>query len=158
MLSLSTCIIFNNQAEQAVNFYSTIFKDLKVLGKSYCGENEPSGPAGSVRTVLFRMLGQDFIAVNGGPYFKFNEDITLTINCETQEEIDNLWTKLTADGGKEIQCGWLADKFGVFWQVTPKDLSSMMLDPDQKKSARAMQAILKMKKLNIAEIKKAFEG
>ncbi len=157
MQTFTTCLCFNNQAEDAVQFYSTIFKDSQIISKSICGENEPSGPPGSIRTVAFRMLGQDFIAVNGGPYFKFNEGTTLMVNCDTQEEINLYWEKLSA-GGKEVQCGWLQDKFGVYWQVVPTIIGKMLSDPDQKKSQRVMQAVLKMTKLEIEPLKKAFAG
>lgn len=151
-----TCLCYDSQAEEAVNFYLSIFKNAKILSITRCGENEPSGPAGSVRTISFRLFDQEYLAVNGGSYFKFNDGISLMVNCESQAEIDELWERLSA-GGEQVVCGWLKDKFGVPWQIVPTVLSKMMADPDQTKSQRVMQALLKMKKLDIKALQQAYE-
>ncbi len=152
---------FDTQAEEAVNLYTSLFKNSQILSTARYPEaaEEVSGkPAGSVMSVEFELDGQKFIAINGGPQFKFSEAISFMIQCETQEEIDTFWEKLTADGGEEGPCGWLKDKFGLSWQVTPTILGKMMSDSDKEKADRAMKAMLQMKKLDIEELKKAFEG
>lgn len=160
MQKMTICLGYESQAEQAVNFYCSIFKDAEIKSKSIVGENEFGGAPGSVRTISFSALGQNFVAVNGGSYFAnlFNDGVSFMINCETQEEIDYYWSKLTADGGKEVQCGWLKDKYGMSWQVVPAIMAQLMGDSDQKKSQRVMQEVLKMKKLDIATLKKAYDS
>jgi predicted 3-demethylubiquinone-9 3-methyltransferase (glyoxalase superfamily) len=158
MSKLTTCFCFDHQAEEAFNFYSSVFKDVKLTAKSFAGENERGGEKGTVRTLAFTMFGQEFLFVNGGSYFKFNDAVTVVVNCETQQEIDQYWEKLTADGGKPVQCGWLKDKFGVSWQIVPSVMTKMMADPDQRKSQKVMQEVLKMVKLEIAPLVKAFES
>ena len=148
---------FENQAEEAANFYCSIFKDSKVGDVVRYGDTGP-GPKGTVMIVTFQLAGQEFTALNGGPRFKFTEAISFVVNCETQEEIDYFWEKLTADGGQESMCGWLKDKFGLSWQIVPTDLPRLMQSGDAKKSERVMQAILQMKKLDIAKLKEAYEG
>ncbi|PYS56173.1 MAG: hypothetical protein DMG13_00725 [Acidobacteria bacterium] len=146
---------FDNQAEAAVNFYTSIFKNSKALGVSRYGEAGP-GPKGSVMTVAFELAGQEFIALNGGPQFKFTEAISFVVNCETQEEVDEFWEKLS-EGGKKIQCGWLKDKYGVSWQIVPPVLGELMQSGDAARSQRVMQALLQMTKIDIEGLKKAYE-
>jgi len=148
---------FENQAEEAANFYCSIFKDSKVGNIVRYGDAGP-GPKGTVMIVTFQLAGQEFTALNGGPRFKFTEAISFVVNCQTQEEIDYFWEKLTADGGQESMCGWLKDKFGLSWQIVPTDLPQLMQSGDAKKSERVMQAILQMKKFDIAKLKEAHEG
>ena len=145
---------FDNQAEEAANFYCSIFKASKILKVSHYPENSP-GPAGSVMVVNFQVEGQDFVALNAGPLFKFTEAISFLIACETQEEVDYYWNKLLAGGGQESQCGWLKDKFGLSWQVTPTVLGELLADKDHKKAQRVMQAMLQMKRIDIAALKQA---
>ncbi|MCX6067419.1 MAG: VOC family protein [Chloroflexi bacterium] len=149
MNKISPFLWFNQQAEEAMNFYMSIFKNSKAL-------NISRGPDGKAFTVSFELDGQEFIALNGGPEFKFSEAISLFINCETQEEVDRLWEQLSA-GGEEGQCGWLKDKFGLSWQIVPTALGEVLSGPDPVKAQNAMQAMLKMKKLDIAELKRAYE-
>jgi predicted 3-demethylubiquinone-9 3-methyltransferase (glyoxalase superfamily) len=153
MQKISPFLWFDGNAEEAANFYVSIFKDSKILKIARYGEAGP-GPAGSVMVVNFQIEGQDFIALNGGPLFKFTEAISFVIDCQTQEEVDHYWNKLTA-GGQESQCGWLKDKYGLSWQVTPTILGELLADKDQKKAQRVMQAMLQMKKIDIAELKRA---
>ena len=154
MQKISPFLWFDSNAEEAANFYVSIFKDSKILKIAHYGEAGP-GPAGSVMVVNFQIEGQDFIALNGGPLFKFTEAISFVINCQTQEEVDHYWNKLTAGGGQESQCGWLKDKYGLSWQVTPTILGELLADKDQKKAQRVMQAMLQMKKIDIAALKRA---
>lgn len=158
---ISLCLWFDSDAADAANFYTSIFKNSKILKTSHytdAGREVHGRPAGSVMTVEFEMAGQHVIALNGGPHFKFNEAISLHINCDSQEEVDYFWSKLTSGGGEEVQCGWLKDKFGVSWQVVPTEMNEFLSDPDPKKSGRAMEAMLKMKKLDINELKRAVAG
>ncbi len=155
MNKLTTCLCFESQAEEAVKFYTSIFKDSKVTGVVRFGEGGPA-PAGSVMTMTFEINGQDFLALNGGPTFHFTEAISLVVNCDTQEEVDYYWNRLT-DGGKEVQCGWLTDKFGVSWQVVPRVLAELLQSDDPGKSSRVLEAMLKMIKLDIAELKRAYD-
>ena len=151
---------FDDQAEEAVNFYTSLFKNSKIVRIFRYTEEaaEKTGrPVGSVLTIEFEIEGQRFVALNGGPLFKFNESISFVINCDTQEEVDYFWEKLTANGGEESACGWLKDKFGVSWQVTPTVLIDMLHDSDQEKSERVMQAMLQMKKIDIKTLKEAYE-
>ena len=154
MQKISPFLWFDSNAEEAANFYVAIFKDSKVLKIARYGEAGP-GPAGSVMVVNFQIEGQDFIALNGGPLFKFTEAISFVINCQTQGEVDHYWNKLTAGGGQESQCGWLKDKYGLSWQVTPAILGELLADKDQKKAQRVMQAMLQMKKMDIAALQRA---
>jgi len=159
---IAPCLWFDDQADEAVGFYTAIFRNSKVVRIARYGEagHEVHGrPAGTVMTVAFELDGQAFTALNGGPIFKFNEAISLQINCETQAEVDFYWTKLSAGGdAKAQQCGWLRDKFGVSWQVVPAALPEMMTDPDARKSGRVMNALLQMKKLDIDALKRAYIG
>jgi len=154
---ISTCLWFDGQAEQAAAFYTSIFKDSKILRSARYGDAGP-GPKGSVMTVEFELGDRHFLALNGGPQFKFTEAISLQVYCDTQGEIDELWTKLTAGGGEPGPCGWLKDKFGLSWQVTPTILPKLMVDPDPARTNRVMQAMMQMKKLDIARLEQAFRN
>jgi predicted 3-demethylubiquinone-9 3-methyltransferase (glyoxalase superfamily) len=157
-----TSLWFNNNAEEAVNFYSRIFKNFKVGRKLYHGKEGHeihNMPEGTLLTIDFEIEGQQFIGLNGGPMFKFSEAVSFIINCEDQEEIDHYWNNLTDGGDPDAQqCGWLKDKFGVSWQVVPSAWYDMMADPDRGKAGRAMNAMLQMKKLDIAKLEEAFRG
>ena len=152
---------FDGQAEDAVNFYTSVFKNSKI-GRIFRYTEEAAEKTGcavgSVLTIEFEIEGQKFVALNGGPLFKFNESVSFVINCETQEEVDYFWEKLTADGGEESQCGWLMDKFGVSWQVTPNVLIDMLHDKDPEKAERVMNAMLQMQKIEIPKLKAAYDG
>jgi predicted 3-demethylubiquinone-9 3-methyltransferase (glyoxalase superfamily) len=159
MQKITPCLWFDNQAEEAVNFYVSIFKNSKVGRIARYGEAgaEVSGrPKGTVMTVEFQLEGQEFLALNGGPIFKFTEAVSFVVNCETQEKIDEMWEKLSK-GGEKGQCGWLKDKYGLSWQIVPPVLSEMLQDKDAKKSERVMKAMLQMKKLDIKTLKQAYE-
>ena len=150
---------FDNEAEEAAKFYTSIFKDSKILDTTYYPEaaTEVSGkPAGSVLTVEWEIEGNRFVGLNGGPEFKFNEAVSFAVECEDQAEVDYFWEKLT-DGGEESMCGWLKDKFGLSWQIFPKGLNEMLKDDNPDKVNAAMTAFLSMKKLELAPIKKAFD-
>ncbi len=152
---------FDDNAEEAVNFYTSVFKNSKILSLSRYNDEfaKATGkPAGSVMVAEFELEGQKFTALNGGPIFKFNESISLSVSCETQEEVDYFWERLTADGGQESQCGWLKDKFGLSWQITPKIIGELVGGKDPVKAGRAAQAMFKMKKLDIQALKDAYEG
>lgn len=160
MQKISPCLWFDSQAEAAVNFYTSTFKNSKILKTARYGEAgaKVSGrPQDSVMTVSFEIEGQAFMALNGGPIFHFTPAISLMVDCETQEEVDRLWQQLTSGGGEESQCGWLKDKFGVSWQIVPRVLGELMSHPDPKVSERVMTAMLKMKKLDIQALKQAAE-
>lgn len=147
---------FDNQAEEAANFYTSIFDNSKILELSRYGETGP-GPAGSAMVVNFQLAGQEFNALNGGPQFKFTEAISLVVNCESQAEVDYYWEKLTADGGEESMCGWLKDKYGLSWQIVPTALSHFIAGPDPAGAQRAVQAMLEMRKLDLARLQEAYE-
>jgi predicted 3-demethylubiquinone-9 3-methyltransferase (glyoxalase superfamily) len=159
---ITPCLWFDNQAEEAARYYAGIFKNSKIGKISRYGEagKEIHGrPAGSVMTVEFELEGQKFTALNGGPVFTFNEAISFQISCETQQEIDYYWDRLTKGGDERAQqCGWLKDKFGVSWQVVPAMLAELFTDPDREKTDRVMEALLPMKKLDIEELKRASQG
>jgi predicted 3-demethylubiquinone-9 3-methyltransferase (glyoxalase superfamily) len=158
MQKITPFLWFDNQAEEAVNFYASVFKNSKIGNMARYDEAAAAAagrPKGSVMTASFELEGQEFIALNGGPHFKFSEAISFVINCETQKEIDYYWGKLSSDGGQEGQCGWLKDKYGVSWQIIPSSLSKLIAGPDKEKSKRAMGALMKMKKLVIAELENA---
>jgi predicted 3-demethylubiquinone-9 3-methyltransferase (glyoxalase superfamily) len=146
---------FDNQAEEAVNFYVSLFKNSKINSVKRYGDAGP-GPKGSVMIVTFQLEGQDFIALNGGPTFKFTPALSLYVDCVTQEEVDQLWEKLS-EGGRKDRCGWLQDKYGLSWQIVPRALQQLMSDPDPKKSASVMQAMLQMDKIDIEALKRAHE-
>jgi predicted 3-demethylubiquinone-9 3-methyltransferase (glyoxalase superfamily) len=153
---IKPCLWFDNQAEEAVNLYCSIFKDSRVLRESRNGDAGP-GPKGQILTMDFEIAGQQFLALNGGPMFKFTEAISLVVTCETQAEIDEYWEKLLADGGTESQCGWLKDKFGMSWQIVPRILGELISGGGERAN-RVMQALMKMVKLDIAKLKEAAEG
>jgi predicted 3-demethylubiquinone-9 3-methyltransferase (glyoxalase superfamily) len=157
MQKITPFLWFDDNAEEAVKFYTSIFKNSKI-GKiaryDEAGEKAAGRPAGSVMTVEFRLEGQEFVALNGGPHFKFTEAISFVVNCQTQKEVDYYWEKLS-EGGKEVQCGWLKDKFGLSWQIVPTVLGELLSDKDAAKSQRVMQAMLKMVKLDIKKLKQA---
>lgn len=157
MQKITPSLWFNFNAEEAISFYSTIFKNVTVKDKSYYGEGTPV-PAGTLLAATFTLEGQEFLAINAGPQFPFTEAVSFTVYCETQEEVNYYWSRLTADGGKEGQCGWLKDKYGLSWQITPTIMSKLLSDPDKEKAGRAMQAMMKMVKLDIAALEKAFNG
>jgi predicted 3-demethylubiquinone-9 3-methyltransferase (glyoxalase superfamily) len=151
MKKITPFLWFDIEAEEAMNFYVSIFKNSKVLGVT-------PGPNGIAQSVNFELEGQEFIGLNAGPQFKFNEAISFLVDCQTQAEVDELWEKLTADGGEESRCGWLKDKYGLSWQIIPRALGEMLSDPDREKAGRAMQAMLQMNKIDIDEMRQAFEG
>jgi predicted 3-demethylubiquinone-9 3-methyltransferase (glyoxalase superfamily) len=157
MPKISPFLWFDNQAEEAANFYVSVFPSSKITSISRYGEAGP-GPKGSVMVVAFELDGQEVLALNGGPQFKLSEAFSLSVDCKSQEEVDRYWSKLTAGGGAEGPCGWLKDKYGLSWQINPTILGQMLADPDPKKSKRVMEAMLKMKKIVIADLKKAHEG
>jgi predicted 3-demethylubiquinone-9 3-methyltransferase (glyoxalase superfamily) len=156
MQKITPFLWFDTQAEEAMNHYVSIFKNSKVLDVTRYGEAGP-GPKGSVMTCSFQLEGQEFVALNGGPQFKFTEAISLVVNCETQQEVDALWDKLSA-GGQPSRCGWLKDKFGLSWQIVPVALGRMLGDKDPAKSRRVMEAMLRMDKLDIRRLKQAYES
>ncbi|MEV5439272.1 VOC family protein [Streptomyces sp. NPDC052682] len=153
----TTCLWFDGQAEEAAHFYVSVFKNSSV-GRTLRYTEAGPGPVGSVVTVDFVANGQRFVALNGGPQFRFTEAISFTVECEDQEEVDYYWAKLTEGGGEPGPCGWLKDRYGVSWQVVPKRLTDMIGDPDQDKAARAMKAMLSMSKLDLAALEKAYAG
>ena len=160
MQKITPCLWFDNKAKEAVKFYTSILKNSKIKGTTRYGNAaaKASGrPKGSVMTILFELSGQEFLALNGGPQFKFSPAISFIANCKDQKEIDLLWRKLSA-GGKPGPCGWLTDKFGVSWQIVPADLGKMMLDKDSRQSERVMGAMLPMKKLDLKTLQKAYTG
>lgn len=157
MQKLVTYLWFDGNAEEAMKFYVSIFKDSKILNTARYPDGGPGHP-GKVMTATFQLEGQQFHALNGGPQFKFTEAISILVNCETQQEVDDLWTKLTAGGGEESQCGWLKDKFGLSWQIIPTALGEYLGDKDPVKAKRAMEAMLKMKKIDIKALKDARDG
>jgi predicted 3-demethylubiquinone-9 3-methyltransferase (glyoxalase superfamily) len=157
MQKITTCLWFETRAEEAVNFYTSVFKNSKINSMTRYTEGSP-GPVGDVMTMSFQLEGQDFLVINGGPAgFKFNESISLSVDCKSQEEVDFLWNKLTADGGEESQCGWLKDKYGLSWQIVPRRLVELLNDPDADKAKRVMEAMLKMRKIEIDKLEAAYE-
>ncbi|HKO45530.1 MAG TPA: VOC family protein [Pyrinomonadaceae bacterium] len=158
---ITPCLWFDGKAEEAAKFYVSVFKNSKINNIARYGDagSEVSGqPEGSVMTVEFELDGQEFLGLNGGPNFKFTEAVSFIINCDSQEEVDRFWTTLTENGGAESQCGWLKDKFGLSWQVTPTVLTELMKSKDRAKAERVMKAMLQMKKIDIATLEKAARG
>jgi predicted 3-demethylubiquinone-9 3-methyltransferase (glyoxalase superfamily) len=151
MHKITPFLWFDTEAEEAMNLYVSIFKNSKVLGVT-------PGPNGRAMSVNFELEGQEFIGLNAGPQFQFNEAISFLVSCNSQEEVDELWEKLTADGGEEGRCGWLKDKYGLSWQIIPTALSEYLSDPDPEKAGRAMQAMLQMNKIDIHGLKQAYDG
>ena len=161
MQKITTFLWFNNNAEEAVKFYTSIFKNSKIVRISYYPEAaaKASGRRSrSVMTISFKLRGQDFIALNGGPNFKFTEAISLMVHCDTQAELDRYWKKLTAGGGKEIECGWLKDKYGLFWQIVPKFIIQLISDKDRAKADRVMQVVMSSVKLDFKKLKAAADA
>ena len=156
MQKITPFLWFNDQAEEAINFYISIFKNSKVVSVSRYGDAGP-GPKGSVMVGKFEIEGQEFLALNGGPVYKLTPAVSFVVNCETQQEVDEYWEKLSA-GGKEIQCGWLTDKFGLSWQIVPIILPKLLQDKDPEKSKRVMQAMLRIVKIDIAGLQRAYVG
>ena len=156
MQKITPFLWFDNQAEEAANFYISVFKNSKVKEVTHYTGEEPIGLKGSVMTVVFELNGQEFVALNGGPRFKFTEAVSFVVKCETQKEIDYYWEKLTADGGEEVQCGWLTDKYGLSWQVVPTKIHEWARDPAR--FQRVMREIMPMKKLDLAALERAAEG
>jgi predicted 3-demethylubiquinone-9 3-methyltransferase (glyoxalase superfamily) len=160
MQKITPFLWFDHQAEEAAKFYTSVFENSKVgkiLRYDEAAAKAAGGPVGAVLTIEFEIGGQKFTALNGGPEFKFNEAISFVVNCDTQEEVDYFWEKLSADGGQESQCGWLKDKFGVSWQIVPTILIEMLQDKDSEKSERVMKAMLQMQKIDIKTLKEAYE-
>jgi predicted 3-demethylubiquinone-9 3-methyltransferase (glyoxalase superfamily) len=157
MQKITPFLWFDDQAEEAMLFYTSVFEGSRVIGVSRYGEAGP-GEAGTVMIASFEIEGQRFTALNGGPRFKFTEAISFVVDCETQEEVDYLWEKLTEDGGEESMCGWLRDKYGLSWQIVPRVLGELMGDPDREKAKHVTEAMLGMRKLEIGELRRAYDG
>ncbi len=156
MQTITPFLWFDGKAEEAIKLYTSVFKNSKIINITYWGEGSPF-PKDQVMNGVFELDGQRFYAFDAGPQFKFTEAISLYVNCETQEEVDHYWNKLTADGGQESMCGWLKDKFGVSWQIIPSILPKLLNDKDKKKAGQAMQAMMQMKKIDIAALQKAYD-
>jgi predicted 3-demethylubiquinone-9 3-methyltransferase (glyoxalase superfamily) len=157
MQKITTFLWYDSQAEEAAELYTSLFPNSRITDVARYGEGMP-GEAGSVMTVTFELDGQQYTALNGGPHHHFTEAISLSVDCASQAEVDELWTKLTADGGEEGPCGWLKDKFGLSWQIVPRRLIELQQDPDPERGKRAMQAMLGMKKLDIQALEDAADG
>jgi len=155
---ITPCLWFDGNAEEAANFYVSLLPDSRVGTVSRSPADNPSTPAGAVLLVDFTLAGQNFTGLNGGPEFKFTEAISFVIDCEDQAEVDRLWEALIANGGSPSQCGWLKDRFGMSWQIVPRQLGEMLGDPDPEKSRRAMEAMLEMTKIDVDALRRAFEG
>lgn len=151
MKKITPFLWFDTQAEEAMNFYVSLFKNSKV-------NNVSRKPDGTVFNVSFELDGQEFMGLNAGPMFKFNEAVSMFVHCEDQAEVDHFWNALTADGGETSMCGWCKDKYGLWWQIVPKQLGELMGDPDPERSGRVMQAMLKMQKIIVADLQKAYDG
>jgi predicted 3-demethylubiquinone-9 3-methyltransferase (glyoxalase superfamily) len=156
MPKITTFLTFNDQAEEAVNFYTSVFPNSKITGTTRYGDAGP-GPKGSFMSASFELDGQDFMALNGGPSFTFSQGISLFVSCETQDEVDELWERLS-EGGEKGPCGWLTDRFGVSWQIIPRVLGEMLRDEDRERANRVMSAMLKMSKIEIEGLRKAYEA
>jgi predicted 3-demethylubiquinone-9 3-methyltransferase (glyoxalase superfamily) len=156
MRPITPCLWFNGRADEAARFYTSLFENSRITKTTHYGDHGP-GPKGSVMTVAFELNAQPFLALNAGPDFKFTPAVSLVVYCPTQEEMDTYWERLSA-GGEEGMCGWLTDKFGLSWQVVPTVLDELVSDRDPKRSANVMAALMKMKKLEIAELKRAYSG
>jgi predicted 3-demethylubiquinone-9 3-methyltransferase (glyoxalase superfamily) len=154
---ISTCLWFNTEAEEAAKFYTSLFENSRVTGLSRYGKGARM-PEGTVLVVTFELAGTEFMALNGGPLFPFTEASSLVVRCDSQAEIDRLWNALTAEGGKEVQCGWLKDRYGLSWQIIPTRIRDMMQDTDQAKIDRVMAAVLTMVKIDLAKLEAAYRG
>ena len=157
MQKITTFLWFDGRAEEAMNFYTSVFKNSKIGSISRYGDSGP-GPKGSVLVATFEIEGQRFAALNGGPHYKFTPAISFMVDCRTQAEVDELWAKLAVDGGQPVQCGWITDKFGVSWQIIPTILSEMLQDKDPARANRVMSAMLEMVKIDIAALEQAYRG
>lgn len=157
MQKITPFLWFDDNAEEAMNFYTEVFKDSKILNMRRWGKGGP-GKEGDVMTGTIELFGQEFMLLNAGPIFKFNEAVSFFVNCNDQEEVDYYWNKLTSGGGQESQCGWLKDKFGLSWQIIPAALSRLLGDPDPARAARAMQAMMQMRKIDVAKLEAAADG
>ena len=158
MSKVTPCLWFDGVAEEAANFYVSLLPDSRVEDVFRSPADNPSTPAGAVLVVEFTLAGRRFQGLNGGPQFPFTEAISLVIECEDQAEVDRLWDALTRDGGSPGPCGWLKDRYGLSWQIVPREMNEMLADPDQERAARAMEAMLEMSKIDIAAIRRAFDG
>ena len=158
MSKISPCLWFNGDAEAAAKLYTTVFPDSRIVSVDRAPAETPSGPKDMVLTVEFSIAGRTFIALNGGPDFTFNEAISFSIDCEDQAEVDRYWDALIAGGGEPSVCGWLKDRFGVSWQVVPRRLTEMLQSPDREAAGRAMEAMLKMTKIEVAELEQAYDA
>lgn len=158
MTSISPCLWFDGNAEEAARLYTSLFPNSRIDKVNRSPADTPSGPEGSVLTVDFTLAGQRFIGLNGGPDFKFNEAVSFSIDCDDQAEIDRYWEALIAGGGEPSVCGWLKDRFGLSWQVVPRQLPEYLSGPDQEATKRAMEALLQMTKLDVAKLREAYEG
>ena len=154
---ITTFLWFDNNAEEAVKFYCSVFKNSRILNTTHYGDSG-AGPKGKVMTVDFELDGQRFAALNGGPTYKFTEAISLVVNCDTQEEIDYFWEKLSSEGGREVECGWVKDKYGLSWQIVPTILFDELFQGGDSQTDRVLRAVMTMKKLDIEDLKKAAEG
>lgn len=157
MQKITPCLWFDSNGEEAMNFYASVFKDAEILevNRSPGAEGMPEG---GVLTGRFRIADQELMVLNGGPAFKFNEAVSLSVDCQDQAEVDYYWERLTADGGEESMCGWLKDKFGLSWQIVPRQLGELMGDPDPAKASRVMQAMQQMRKISVADLEKAYNA
>ena len=158
MSKITPCLWFDGVAEEAANFYVSLLPDSRIDKVMRSPADNPSTPEGAVLTVEFTLAGQQFMGLNGGPQFPFTEAVSVSIDCEDQAEVDRLWDALTADGGKPVQCGWLKDRYGLSWQIVPKAMARMLAGPDKAGAKRAMQAMMKMVKLDVAELERAYRG
>ena len=158
MSKIMPCLWFKNEAEDAAHYYVSLLPESKIVHVQHSPVDYPGGPQGAVLVVYFMLAGQDFMALNGGSVNEYNNCVSFTIDCQDQEEVDRLWNRILADGGKEIQCGWIHDKFGVPWQIIPADLPRLLADHDKAKSARVMLAMMDMIKIDIAALHKAYAG
>lgn len=158
MQKVSPCLWYNHNAGEAVDFYLSVFKDGKILDTSYYNEENPHGNSGAVLAIYFEIMGQQYIALNGGPDFPFTNAVSFMINCEDQKEIDYYWDAFLKSGGKEIECGWINDRFGLSWQVTPRILNEMMCDKNPAKAAATMKAMMQMVKIDIAGLQRAYDN
>ena len=155
---ISPCLWFDGDAEEAAHFYTSIFPDSRIDNIQQSSIDYPGGKVGGVILVEFTLAGLSYLALNGGPHDKFNDAISLSVSCKGQAEVDNIWDALISGGGKPVQCGWLKDKFGVSWQIVPEEMETMLREKDPIKTKRVMQAMMKMVKLDVAQLKSAFEG
>ena len=158
MSKITPCLWFDGNAEEAANFYVTLLPDSRIRKVQRSPADNPSTPEGAVLVVEFTLAGQDFMGLNGGPQFPFTEAVSFSIDCEDQAEVDRLWDALTADGGKPVACGWLKDRFGLSWQIVPRELPRLLADPDPARAKRAFQAMMDMVKIDVAKLREAAGG